>query len=105
MKDKQIDILLFLYKDSIFFEYLGILIFQIASESSSIRSFLGSNTLVLLGGASYSIYLLQVPIREYSKLVFGNSLDKFISPIVLIFVSILIFKYYEEPVRKWILKR
>ena len=98
------------FSNSIYFLSLaivlvGILIFQIASESSSIRSFLGSNTLVLLGGANYSIYLLHIPIREYSKLVFGNSLVKFISPIALIFVSILIFKYYEEPVRKWILKR
>jgi peptidoglycan/LPS O-acetylase OafA/YrhL len=58
--------------------------------------------MLLLGGASYSVYLLQALIREITHKLFGRfhpGFDAVLSPIILICLSCLIFLFYEEPLR------
>ena len=63
---------------------------------------------LILGSASYPIYLLHVPISGLINLYFNNYI-KYSAPfsgviftIFLIFLSLLIEKFYDIPLRKWL---
>lgn len=77
----------------------GLLILQLASGPSFISNFLSARFMSLLGGASYSMYLLQGPINDYVKVLNIGS----IAPLVQLFTclcgSILLYMFYEEPIR------
>lgn len=78
-------------------------IYRLASGKGWLTRLLSSRIFILLGGASYSIYLLQWPIRDLMRQYvapFHPGLDAALSPILLITLSILIFLYYEEPLRE-----
>lgn len=80
----------------------GVLIFQTAhARRSAFTRALAWPPLVLLGGASYSIYLLATPVR----MTFGwLRLTSFVAllafPLVLVGVGILVFRLVEEPCRE-----
>lgn len=65
-----------------------------------------SRPLVVLGGASYAIYLLQYPVRAWTKLLFSYAgpslalLGSVLTPVLLIALSIAVFRWWEEPLRK-----
>jgi peptidoglycan/LPS O-acetylase OafA/YrhL len=82
-----------------------------AGGNSYVASMLGKKPFVLLGGASYAIYLLQVPVRFWVHLAATGTknlkvdhagIDALLSPLILIAVSIAAFLYWEEPARKWL---
>jgi peptidoglycan/LPS O-acetylase OafA/YrhL len=84
----------------------GLPIYCLASSKDAIASFLSRPTMVLLGGASYSIYLLQVPVRDWvrtlasNRSAFLNRINAPLTPLVLVLFSILVFRLWEEPMRK-----
>lgn len=87
-------------------------IYRLADGRGWLTDLLSSRAMLLLGGASYSVYLLQALIREITHRVFVRfhpGLDAVLSPIILICLSCLIFLFYEEPlrdvVRKLLLRR
>ena len=89
----------------------AILIYDLAARNSVISRLLGTRLIVLLGGASYAIYLLQEPVRSWlHRLVRGSwnlqmdkgGIDALLTPVVLVLFSIAVFRYWEEPVRKWL---
>ena len=85
----------------------GWAIYRLADGRGWLTSFLSSRVMLLLGGASYSIYLLQSLVREASYLFFANlhpGLDAILSPLLLIGLSCLIFLFYEEPMRDLVRK-
>lgn len=92
---------------SIFFV---VLIFVIAVSNNFFTRLLSKPVFVLLGEASYSIYILQMPFYYFystyiSKLLNLNSeLNFYIYIIALIVLSIITFKVIELPIRKLILK-
>ncbi|QNI35934.1 acyltransferase family protein [Edaphobacter albus] len=78
-------------------------IYRLASGKGWLTKLLSSRIFILLGGASYSIYLLQWPIRDLMRQYVAPlhpGLDAILSPVILITLSILIFLYYEEPLRE-----
>lgn len=78
-------------------------IYRLASGNGWLTKMLSTRLFILLGGASYSIYLLQSPIRNLMRKYVGPwhpGLDAALSPFALIILSILIFLYYEEPLRE-----
>jgi peptidoglycan/LPS O-acetylase OafA/YrhL len=82
------------------------IIWLLANEYSLLGRLLESKLLVLLGGASYAIYLLQVPMRNW--LVTGTvsrtgelASAHFYIPL-LILVGICIFLGFEQPARRLI---
>lgn len=77
----------------------GVLIVQLASGMNAITTFLSSKVLILLGGASYALYILQGPIREWLRFLLKNPLDAALNPFVAIGVSVVVFLYFEEPMR------
>jgi len=76
-----------------------------ATEPVGAVRYLTAPVFVLLGQASYSIYLLHVPLRGYWG-AFSFGLPPWvILPIYLILVvggSVLVFRYIETPLRQWI---
>jgi peptidoglycan/LPS O-acetylase OafA/YrhL len=85
--------------------YLG-LIHELGANEGWLTKILSWRPLVFLGGASYSIYLLQYPIRNWVRLLCHSFLHvpyivgSLVSPPLLIFISCLVFRYYEEPMRR-----
>lgn len=79
----------------------GVLIYQLATVPCNLGRFLSNPMLVLLGGASYAIYLLAGPIREWVRLLIPLLLPgQFLYPILVIAISVLVFLLVEEPARK-----
>ncbi len=89
----------------------AVLIYEMAANNSYLARVLGQKAFILLGGASYAVYLLQVPVRIWVHLaVTGTTdltvnhagIDAFLSPLILIGASIAAFLFWEEPARKWL---
>jgi len=87
-------------------------IYRLANGRGWLTYLLSSKAMLLLGGASYTVYLLQALIREATRRIFAHfhlGFDAVLSPIILICLSCLIFLFYEEPlrdvVRKLLLRR
>lgn len=87
----------------------SILIYELAVGEGKVSRLLSSKIFVLLGGASYAVYLLQVPVRSWLHFaltgtrdlrVNHSGLDAVLSPVLLVGLSILVFLYWEEPARK-----
>jgi peptidoglycan/LPS O-acetylase OafA/YrhL len=77
-------------------------IYRLANGRGWLTNFLSSPPMLLLGGASFSIYLLQALVRESAHRLlsgFRPGLDAILSPLILIVLCCLIFLYYEEPMR------
>lgn len=86
-----------------------LVILGFATVTGGPQEFLSRPSLVLLGNASYALYLLHDPVLRYTKVAL-NRMDLVLSPpwnllatLVLfggtVSVSILCFKFYENPAR------
>jgi hypothetical protein len=83
----------------------GVLIIQLSYGKNLIVRILSSQQMVLLGGASYALYMIQGPVRHWFYWLVSNDIlskmaSMFLNPITAIFLSIMIFIYYEQPNRK-----
>jgi len=80
----------------------GLLILQLALDAGAgpISRFLSHPAMVLLGGASYSLYLLQGPIHELTQLLHFGKATPLLQYAITLGLSIILFKYYEEPIRQ-----
>lgn len=85
----------------------ALLILAIAGDYGSIVArVLQQRWLVLLGAASYSLYLLHQPVHFYMTWLLGES--KWLVPLQYLVVvggSVVVFLYIEEPAREWIRSR
>jgi peptidoglycan/LPS O-acetylase OafA/YrhL len=76
-------------------------------EESRLRRWLEWRGMVLFGGASYSIYILQDPLRNWAALfndrwIHVPAMVTALYPCVLVAVSVVVFLGLEEPARGWI---
>jgi peptidoglycan/LPS O-acetylase OafA/YrhL len=82
---------------------VGCLILSIALGGKTALARLFSHpSLVLLGAASYSLYILQFPVREIVRFAlaeYGDMLSRLLYIPILIMFSIFIFKFFEEKIR------
>ncbi len=86
---------------------VGSLIYCAAGQAYIPRLALGNRCMVVLGGASYAMYLLQEPVRIYTANLVARrypSADPFIALLALLCLSVLIFYFYEQPARSWLRK-
>jgi peptidoglycan/LPS O-acetylase OafA/YrhL len=85
----------------------ALLIAAIAADRGSlIARALQHRWIVLLGAASYSLYLLHQPVHFYLVWLLGAS--KWLVPLqylAVVAASVIMFLYFEEPVREWIRSR
>lgn len=88
-----------------------LLIILLAKDNSILSTILKHKWLILLGEASYSLYILQKPIHGvYEKIitpriVLSETTHFYIFLLLLILISIASFKYFETPMRYYIRKR
>ncbi|HUZ95819.1 MAG TPA: acyltransferase [Edaphobacter sp.] len=85
----------------------GWAIYRLADGRGWLTNVLSSKVFLLLGGASFALYILQGPVRIIAHRLFANfrpGLDAALSPFILISLSCLIFLFYEEPLRDIIRK-
>ena len=85
----------------------GALIFSTAAwlRAGLLERFLSSRIMVLLGGASYSLYLLQSPAREWLRVLAAGSWEtaaRIAYQPMLVVLSIFVFLWFEEPARRWL---
>jgi peptidoglycan/LPS O-acetylase OafA/YrhL len=84
----------------------SVLVYELACGGTLLTRFLSTRFMVLLGGASYSIYLLRYPVTMWTRVVVEKLPPAFVragellTPLVLILFSIAVFHYWEEPARK-----
>ncbi len=92
----------------------GLLVYSLAASRDAVSSLLSRPVMVLLGGASYSIYLLQLPVIDWVRTI-ATSFPRLsrisvpLTPVILVLFSILVFRVWEEPLRKatrkWLLRK
>lgn len=85
----------------------GWAIYRLADGHGWLTDLLSSKVFLLLGGASFSLYILQGLIRVAVHHLFASlhpGLDAVLSPFILISLSCVIFLFYEEPLRNVIRK-
>jgi peptidoglycan/LPS O-acetylase OafA/YrhL len=86
-----------------------LIIIGLSLDKSLLTKVLSGNSFVLLGNASYSIYILQWPIFIiFTKLVNKSSLDGiyfYIYLISLIIISIIVYLFFEKNMKQFILKK
>jgi len=83
------------------------LVYELAHDGGAINWFLSRKTMMMLGGAAYSMYLLQFPMRKTMELVFAhwlpalkNAGPPLITPLLLVAVAVVVHLWFEEPVRR-----
>jgi peptidoglycan/LPS O-acetylase OafA/YrhL len=82
------------------------MIWLLAHEDNAIRRWLELPALVLLGGASYAIYILQEPLHNWLTLwnetLHLPAMEQVAYPLALIALSVAVFVWLEEPARRWL---
>jgi hypothetical protein len=82
---------------------LGISLLIIAPQSNYFKWFFDNNVFRQIGNASYTIYLLHWPIIVYYKHLYSQPIN-FVSGLILfsisIGISLMVYKYYETPLRR-----
>ena len=81
---------------------VGLLILQLAAGNNIITRGLGVRPMIILGGSSYALYLLQNPLREWLRFLPSEALQQAIYPFIAIGVSVLVFLLWEQPLRRWV---
>lgn len=85
----------------------SLLIYDLADQRNWVGALFSNRLMLLLGGASYSIYLLQAPFRDWIRTLSAHApsllreLATPASPALLVLFSILVFKLWEEPWRRF----
>ena len=80
----------------------GTVIYCAARSSGKVGALLGARPMLLLGGASYSIYLLQGKVHWWVTELIPGIFGKLVFWPALILVAIIVFLYVEEPARRYL---
>jgi len=84
----------------------AVLVYELAARPSWLAKFLSTKPMLLLGGASYSVYLLQYPVRSWVRLAFSQRPSRLASfgapltPLILILFCVTVYLFFEEPSRR-----
>lgn len=78
---------------------------QLAVARTRLAALLSSRALLLLGSASYAIYMLQGPVREWVNLIVPSpALAAALNPFVLLAVALAAYRFVEEPARRMLVR-
>lgn len=82
------------------------LLYELADSHDYLARLLSTPLMILLGSASYSVYLLQAPFRDWVRVLSSylpHTIARYAAPatpLLLVMFSILVFKLWEEPSRR-----
>ncbi len=79
---------------------IGLLFLQLAEGRNIITRALSSRIFLLLGGASYALYIAAGPLREWMRLIPNEAIARGCFPAVAILFSVLVFLAWEQPLRR-----
>jgi peptidoglycan/LPS O-acetylase OafA/YrhL len=88
---------------ALFTVLVGVFIVQLSGGYGFVTAALSAKPLVLLGGASYALYLLQGPLRAICDHFIPHPFDRVLSPAVTVAAAIAVFLYWEQPSRRILL--
>jgi peptidoglycan/LPS O-acetylase OafA/YrhL len=84
----------------------GVIILALASGNRMLHSILSVEWLVVLGDASYALYLLHVPVSY----IFRRFIENYQTPGFIVYIAVTIglsvisLKWFETPTRRWLLR-
>jgi peptidoglycan/LPS O-acetylase OafA/YrhL len=88
----------------VFLPFWGSIIFIFAFQKGVISKLLGKKLFVYLGNISFSFYMIHNLVLSYILFLWKPNIPVSVTIIVCFFISVLLsalmYKYYEEPVRK-----
>lgn len=82
------------------------LIYGLAAERTGLSAFLSTRIMLLAGGISYSVYLFQLSVKEFTLKVAdllgtGSAVMRMIAVVPLLLVlAYIVFRFVEEPARR-----
>ena len=82
---------------------VGILIAMIYVADNAFTRLLGSRALILLGNASYALYLLQGPVHAYLGIFLPDPYDRLLGFPIALAAAILAWRFVEIPARLYLL--
>ena len=83
-----------------------LMLIGLQTERTLLSQFLSTRLLVFGGGISYSMYLLQMPVKAATRPLLGligihsDRIGLLMVPVIIILISIPAFLWFEEPARK-----
>jgi peptidoglycan/LPS O-acetylase OafA/YrhL len=89
----------------LFAVFAGLFIFIAAEGQGVLSRRLAGRAWVLLGGASYALYILQGPMRTWCAALINAPYDRFVSPPATLGLAIAVFLMVEQPARRWLMRR
>ena len=92
------------HSKAVFTVLAGLLLLVVFEGHGIVTRLLSVRLLLLLGGASYAMYLLQAPVRHWCARLIPVPLDQFISPFATVALSIVVFLLFEQTMRRAILR-
>lgn len=84
--------------------YFAMLLLYLACTDGPTARFLSLSVVVLLGEASYSVYLLQTPMARLFHEIMPNMVGSALAFVALMTASVASFLWFERPVRKMLRK-
>jgi peptidoglycan/LPS O-acetylase OafA/YrhL len=79
-----------------------ILLIQLAVAGSFLSTFFSTPAMLLLGGASYALYIFQGPLREWARLLLPVPIDAFVNALIAPMFAVLVFLFWERPLQRWL---
>lgn len=83
--------------------FFPLLLLQLAEGSGALSKLLGSRILILLGGASYSLYMLHGTVREWARVWLHAPFDALLTPFAAVALSIATYLLWERPAQRWLM--
>ena len=82
----------------------GLFIVTLAYGAGALSRLMSTRPMLLLGGASYGIYILQQPVHSLCTALIRAPFDLVLSPLATIAGSIAVFLYFEQPAQRLLMR-
>jgi peptidoglycan/LPS O-acetylase OafA/YrhL len=79
-----------------------VLIIQLGAGGAGLAAFFSTRPMLVLGGASYALYIIQGPVREWVRLFVPAPLDAAVNPLITLAIAIAAFLFWEQPAQRWL---
>ncbi len=89
---------------AVFTVLTGMFLLVTAHGAGVVSRLLSTRLLLLLGGASYALYILQQPVHSWCAMLLRAPYDQVVSPVVTLIAAIGAYLLVEQPGRRFLLR-